>query len=37
MMSANAIVKAVDWMLSDQGRANEVLGAIQNEVTATSR
>jgi len=31
---ANAIVKAVDWMLSDQGRANEVLGAIQNDVTA---
>ncbi len=31
---ASAIVKAVDWMLSDQGRANEVLGAIQNEVTA---
>jgi phenylacetic acid degradation protein paaN len=31
---ANAIVKGVDWMLSDQGRANEVLGAIQNETTA---
>jgi phenylacetic acid degradation protein paaN len=31
---ANAIVKGVDWMLSDQGRANEVLGAIQNEATA---
>ena len=31
---ASAIVKGVDWMLSDQGRANEVLGAIQNEVTA---
>jgi len=31
---ANAIVKAVDWMLSDQGRANEVLGAIQNQTTA---
>ena len=31
---AGAIVKGVDWVLSDQGRANEVLGAIQNEVTA---
>ena len=31
---AGAIVKGVDWMLSDQGRANEVLGAIQNEATA---
>ncbi len=31
---AGAIVKGVDWMLSDQGRANEVLGAIQNETTA---
>ncbi len=31
---AQAIVKAVDWMLSDQGRANEVLGAVQNQVTA---
>ena len=31
---ANAIVKAVDWMLSDQGRANEVLGAVQNQATA---
>jgi len=31
---ANAIVKAVDWMLSDQGRANEVLGALQNQTTA---
>ena len=31
---ASAIVKGVDWMLSDQGRANEVLGAIQNQVTA---
>ena len=31
---ATAIVKAVDWMLSDQGRANEVLGAIQNQTTA---
>ena len=31
---ANAIVKGVDWMLSDQGRANEVLGAIQNQATA---
>jgi phenylacetic acid degradation protein paaN len=32
---ASSIVKSVDWMLSDQGRANEVLGAIQNEATAT--
>ena len=32
---ASAIVKSVDWILSDQGRANEVLGAIQNEDTAT--
>ena len=32
---AGAIVKGVDWMLSDQGRANEVLGAIQNEATAS--
>ncbi len=32
---AGAIVKAVDWLLSDQGRANEVLGAIQNETTAS--
>ena len=31
---ASAIVKGVDWMLSDQGRANEVLGAIQNQATA---
>jgi phenylacetic acid degradation protein paaN len=31
---ASAIVKGVDWMLSDQGRANEVLGAIQNHATA---
>jgi phenylacetic acid degradation protein paaN len=31
----SSIVKSVDWMLSDQGRANEVLGAIQNEATAT--
>ena len=31
---ASAIVKGVDWMLSDQGRANEVLGAIQNQTTA---
>jgi len=31
---ASAIVKGVNWMLSDQGRANEVLGAIQNESTA---
>jgi acyl-CoA reductase-like NAD-dependent aldehyde dehydrogenase len=31
---ASAIVKGVDWMLSDQGRANEVLGAIQNDATA---
>ncbi|MAI66972.1 MAG: phenylacetic acid degradation protein PaaN [Phycisphaerae bacterium] len=31
---SSAIVKGVDWMLSDQGRANEVLGAIQNEATA---
>ncbi len=29
-----AIVKGVNWMLSDQGRANEVLGAIQNQATA---
>ena len=31
---AGAIVKGVDWMLSDQGRANEVLGAIQNQAPA---
>ena len=31
---AQAILKAVDWMLSDQGRANEVLGAVQNQATA---
>lgn len=31
---SSAIVKAVDWMLGDQGRANEVLGAIQNQATA---
>ena len=31
---ASAIVKGVDWMLSDQGRANEVLGAIQNQTIA---
>ena len=31
---AGAIVKGVDWMLSDQGRANEVLRAIQNQATA---
>ena len=31
---AQSIVKAVDWMLSDQGRANEVLGAVQNQATA---
>ena len=31
---ADAIVKGVDWMLSDQGRANEVLGAIQSQATA---
>ncbi|MGE3181428.1 MAG: phenylacetic acid degradation protein PaaN [Phycisphaerae bacterium] len=29
-----AIVKAVDWLLSDPARANEILGAIQNEKTA---
>lgn len=31
---ASAIVKGVNWMLSDQDRANEVLGAIQNQATA---
>lgn len=31
---SDAIVKGVNWMLSDQGRANEVLGAIQNQETA---
>jgi phenylacetic acid degradation protein paaN len=31
---AAAIVKAVDWFLSDPARAAEVLGAIQNERTA---
>lgn len=31
---AGAIVKAVDWMVSDPRRATEVLGAIQNERTA---
>jgi len=30
---AGAIVKAVDWMLSDPRRATEVLGAIQNDRT----
>lgn len=28
-----AIVKAVDWLLSDPARANEILGAVQNERT----
>ncbi len=28
-----AIVKAVDWLLSDPARAAEVLGAVQNEAT----
>ena len=32
--ASSAIVKAVDWILSDQARANEVLGAIQSESTA---
>jgi phenylacetic acid degradation protein paaN len=31
---AAAIVKAVDWLLSDPARAAEILGAIQNERTA---
>ena len=31
---SSAIVSAVDWLLGDQGRANEVLGAIQNQATA---
>jgi acyl-CoA reductase-like NAD-dependent aldehyde dehydrogenase len=31
---AASIVKSVDWMLSDPARASEVLGAIQNPVTA---
>ncbi len=31
---AEAIVKGVDWMLSDVKRANELLGAIQNDRTA---
>ncbi len=31
---AGAIVKAVDWFLSEPARASEVLGAIQNERTA---
>jgi phenylacetic acid degradation protein paaN len=31
---SSAIVNAVDWLLGDQGRANEVLGAIQNQATA---
>lgn len=31
---AKAIVGGVDWLLSDAGRATEVLGAIQNERTA---
>ncbi|MCZ6836283.1 MAG: phenylacetic acid degradation protein PaaN [Planctomycetota bacterium] len=31
---AGAIVKAVDWFLSDPARASEVLGAIQNKNTA---
>lgn len=31
---AGAIVKAVDWLLSEPARACEVLGAIQNERTA---
>jgi len=31
---SGAIVKGVNWMLSDQDRANEVLGAIQNQATA---
>jgi len=31
--TAGAIVKAVDWLLSDPARASEVLGAVQNEAT----
>lgn len=31
---AGGIVKAVDWLLSDENRAVEILGAIQNEATA---
>ena len=31
---ATAIVKGVDWMLSDPARASEVLGAIQSQDTA---
>jgi len=31
---AGGIVKAIDWLLSDPGRATEILGAIQNERTA---
>ncbi len=31
---AGAIVKAVDWFVSDPARAAEVLGAIQSEATA---
>jgi phenylacetic acid degradation protein paaN len=31
---SSAIVNAVDWLLGDQGRANEVLGSIQNQATA---
>ncbi len=31
--AAGAIVKAVDWLLSEPARAAEVLGAVQNEAT----
>ncbi len=31
---SGAIVKAVDWFVSDPGRAAEVLGAVQSEATA---
>ena len=31
---ASGIVKAINWLLSDAGRATEILGAIQNERTA---
>jgi phenylacetic acid degradation protein paaN len=32
--TAGAIVKALDWLLSDAARGAEILGAIQNENTA---
>ncbi len=32
--TANALIKAIDWLLSDPARGAEILGAIQNPATA---